>query len=698
MSDNGKIDILVVDDLPEKFLVYESILDEPGQRLVKASSGEEALKLVLRQEFAVILLDVYMPGLDGFETARLIRQRKRSAHTPIIFLTAFADEARAARGYAHGAVDYISTPIVPEILRAKVRVFVELFRMRQQVARQAEEKALRAAAEEAARRSAFLAEASRVLGGSLDVEVTLPLLARLCIPRLADLSFVCLADARGEPGRLEGAWNEGGVARPASEVDRPVPGWLRGSIRQALATGKAERPSGLDPGGPLESALILPLSARGRTLGALALGTAGRRHDADEVALAEDFAGRAAAALDNALLVHDIQENDRHRNEFLAMLAHELRNPLAPIRNAVHILRLVPPATSVIAEARDVIDRQVTHLVRLVDDLLDVSRISRGKIHLQLAAVEAAAVVHSAVETSRPLIDERRHDLVLSLPAEPVRLEADPVRMAQVLSNLLNNAAKYTDPGGRIWLGVEADAGEVVFRVRDSGLGIAPEMLPRIFDLFIQADKSLDRAHGGLGVGLTLVRFLVGMHGGRVEAHSAGPGHGSEFVVRLPRTPETSLQPAPAPGAGARPAAARRILVVDDNVDAASSLGWLLRLDGHEVRLAHDGPAALGVGREFRPDTVLLDIGLPGMSGFEVARQFREEAATRGALLVAVTGYSQGEDRRRSREAGFDQHLIKPVQLSDLREVLAEGGSRGGRGRAAHQESPSRGGERTGGT
>jgi signal transduction histidine kinase/DNA-binding response OmpR family regulator len=689
-----KTNILIVDDVPEKLLAYQTVLEELGQNIIAVTSGTEALKQVLRHDFAVILLDVQMPDMDGFETALFIRQRKRSAHTPIIFLTAFTDEMRTAKGYASGAVDYIHTPTVPEILRAKVRVFVELFEMRRQVARQAEMQARREAAEEQARRSAFLAEASRALASSLDVDTTLCSLIRLTVPALADLASVCLADDQGKPGRTEWAWADpaqSGLTRMFADGPPPYSA-LVDAVDRALASGHPEQLHQLQvslveesaqprPGFPLESALVLPLIARGKTRGGLVLGLAARRFDPLDVGLIHDLAARAGIALDNALLVRDIQEADRRKNEFLAMLAHELRNPLAPVRNAVEVLRLRDTGHPELNWARDLIGRQVAHLARLVDDLLDVSRITRGKIKLHFEEIDARQVVSGAVETSRPLIEEHRHILNVSMPETPLPLRADPARLAQVLTNLLNNAAKYTPDGGRIGVRVVREDGEVVFRVRDTGAGIPREMLHKVFDLFTQVDNSLDRAQGGLGVGLTLVRSLVEMQGGSVEAHSEGPGCGSEFVVRLPLLQKSEIRSqksevsedhsSPALNSDHRPlTSGRRVLVVDDNRDAADSLAMLLRFDGHEVRTTHDGATALLAAQAFLPHVVLLDIGLPGLDGYCVARHLREQPGTRDALLVAVSGYGQEEDRQRSRQAGFDYHLIKPIDVNELQKIL----------------------------
>jgi signal transduction histidine kinase/DNA-binding response OmpR family regulator len=716
MADAEKVNILVVDDLPEKILAMELILAELGQNVVPARSGREALRHLLHQDFAVILLDVSMPEMDGFDTARLIRQRKRSEHTPIIFVTGFSDELLAARGYSLGAVDYILSPVVPEVLRTKVGVFVELYQKTEQVRRQAEqqvalarEQLARASAEDANRRSAYLAEASKVLANSLDVRATARGLLRVAVPYLADAAGVTLPEEPGQPWLSELAWvPPGGTDLETFSLTAPdgPSDEVRAALERVLASGQAQALEGIDatyppaaagePAGRLRSAVVLPLLARGRTLGALTLGCAGHRLCPPDLGLAEDLAQRAAVALDNARLHREVQENDRRKNEFLAMLAHELRNPLAPIRNAVGILRRYEASDPTQDWSREVIDRQVRQMTRLIDDLLDVSRITQGKIKLKRERVDLLAVVGRAVETSRPLIDERRHELTVSLPPGPVPADADPARVEQVLANLLNNAAKYTEPGGRIDLTGELGDGGLTLRVRDTGVGIAPEMLAGVFEMFTQVDRSLDRAQGGLGIGLTLVKTLVELHGGRVEAHSGGPGRGSEFTVRLPvapageGTPEGPREDAPAAVPHPSPRTARRVLVVDDNADGANALAHVLRLTGHEVRVAHTGPGALSEAEAFRPGTVLLDIGLPGMDGYAVARELGERLRPDRPLLVALTGYGRDEDRRRSREAGFDHHLVKPVDPAALLALLGTGGALGpnGQGEPAGRHHP----------
>jgi len=379
--------------------------------------------------------------------------------------------------------------------------------------------------------------------------------------------------------------------------------------------------------------------------------------------IARDITGRkrAEAAL---------READRRKDEFLATLAHELRNPLAPLSNALQVLELAGDDRASAEQARRLMERQLSHLVRLVDDLLDVSRITTGKIELRKERVDVKAIVDSALETCGPVIEQSGHQLAVSLPPGPLPLDADLTRLAQVVSNLLHNAVKYTDRGGHITLTAEQQGSDVVITVMDDGIGIAPEALPRLFEIFSQADRSLGRAQGGLGIGLSLVRGLVELHGGTVGVHSAGLGRGSEFTVRLPLA--QSRVDSPASECPEKPALAqRRILVVDDNRDSADSLSLLLGLNGHVVRTAYDGLSALEEARVFGPDVVLLDIGLPGVNGYEVARSIRATASIPPPMLVATTGWGHAEDKQRAREAGFDFHLTKPISMEALERFIA---------------------------
>jgi signal transduction histidine kinase/DNA-binding response OmpR family regulator len=695
---NDKVNILVVDDLPDKLLAFRVVLEELGENLVMVDSGAAALKELLERDFAVVLLDVNMPDIDGIETAELIRQHKKTAHTPIIFVTAYADEMQTARGYALGAVDYILSPIVPEILRSKVRVFVELYRAQRRAHELALAEAGRIAAEEATKRSQFLAKASRELGESLDLDESMQRLLQMVVPGVADAALLSVV-VEGEPMTLVRSLGPKGVETRVVGAIESLPRALREALHHSADEGvELDVPIWNDsavsdetipwPAG-LRSARVLPLKAGEQGFGALLLGTARPvpAYGAADQAMLAEIASRAGMALDNARLYWSLKreiartreaeekllEASRRKDEFLAMLSHELRNPLAPIRNAVELVRRIAPADARIAWARDVVDRQVTHLAQLVDELLDVSRITQGKITLRKENIELGKVLAHAVETARPLIESRHHRLELSLPTAPVWMTGDFARLAQVVANLLNNAAKYTPEGGRIELAASAGEGEAIVVVRDNGVGIDGELLPRVFDLFAQGQRSLDRAQGGLGVGLTVVQRLVELHKGRVSVASEGAGAGSEFRIVLPclsEVPQAETEKHSVAATRESPAG-RRVLVVDDNADAADSIAVLLRMEGHEVKTVYDGPQALASSQVFAPSVVVLDVGLPGMNGYEVARRLREMPETRRALFIALTGYGQKEDRSLAAAAGFDHHFIKPADPRAIHAIIA---------------------------
>jgi PAS domain S-box-containing protein len=385
--------------------------------------------------------------------------------------------------------------------------------------------------------------------------------------------------------------------------------------------------------------------------------------------IARDMSERRRAEDELRALAADLSEADRRKNEFLATLAHELRNPLAPISNAVQLLRHQKQLTpGVVETASELLERQVAQMSRLVDDLLDMSRITRGHIELRRERIDLAVVVRQAVEATRAQYQSMNHQLTVSLPDAPVTLHADAARLAQVLGNLLNNACKFTDRGGNVNLSVVRRNGEVEIRVRDDGIGIPPSELPRVFEMFTQLNTSMERSRDGLGIGLTLVKTLVELHGGTVSVHSGGVGQGSEFIVRLPAMKGIGPEVDPPVPAGA--VVSRRILIVDDNRDGAESLAMLLQVGGHETRIASDGHGALAAAEEFRPDAILLDIGLPGLNGYEVARRIRQTPWGDRAALVAITGWGQDEDRNQSRESGFDAHLVKPVDPVQLARIL----------------------------
>jgi signal transduction histidine kinase/CheY-like chemotaxis protein len=673
-----RVNILVVDDLQEKLLVFGTILEDLHQNLVFVRSGAEALREVLTREFAVILLDVNMPDIDGFETATLIRRYKRSAHTPIIFITAYADEPQTTRGYSLGAVDYIQSPVVPEVLRSKVRVFVELHVLQRRIAQQADERVALAAsaaalqvAEESQRRSAYLSDLSHGLSGLLDVQAGLQKLLSLVVPDLAPGATVVLLD---EQMQVQ-------LAASRRDADSPVVDVAPGELLKADAESVLRA---LQPGAKERSTRAYPLRHGERALGALLL--QGEPTPLGEAVL-EEVATRAAIAFATAQLYQNLQEEiherrraetrleeaSKRKDEFLAMLSHELRNPLAPISNAVEIIRRIGAHDAKLMWATDITDRQVRQLTRLVDELLDVARISQGKIVLQPSSVDLAALVGQCVEMHRPGLAARHQLLTQALPAQPVWIHADAARLQQVISNLLSNANKYTQEGGSLHVAVDVEHGQAVLSVRDNGMGIEADLLPRVFDLFEQGKRALDRNQGGLGVGLTLVQRLVKLHGGRVEALSAGAGKGAEFRVYLPWV-QRAGEGASQPGDATRPAAAagRKILLVEDNSDVAETTAMMLAMSGHTVRSARDGVQALASAEEFAPEIVLLDIGLPLIDGYEVARRLRQLPQTRDVRIVALTGYGLPSDRQRGREAGFDHHLLKPVDPVALAELIAK--------------------------
>ena len=539
--------------------------------------------------------------------------------------------------------------------------------------------------------SHYLAQASAALAEVIDYDSTLQKVANLAVPYFADWSSVEVADADGKLRQLAVAHKDPAKLEFVHELRREYPPDPRAEVgaygvfksgtpefiseitdEMLVAGAEDERHLELIRSLGLRSYVCVPLVTAGKTLGVLTFATAesGRKYNEGDLALATDLAQRAAVALDNTQLYQALRDSDRRKDEFLATLAHELRNPLAPLRNGLQVLRLARANESMAEQARTMMERQLGQMVHLIDDLLDLSRISRGKIELRKERVDLAKAIQQAVETSRPGIEQAGHDLSIDVPSGPVYVDADVTRLAQVFSNLLNNAAKYTERGGRIRLSVRRIGSEAVVLVRDNGIGIPPPMLPHIFEMFTQVDRNLERSQGGLGIGLSIVKRLVEMHGGTVDAKSDGHGMGSEFVVRLPVVVSVA-QPANEPGGMSTPSSRRRVLVVDDNRDAAVSLAMMLELMGNETRTAHDGLEALDIAAAYRPDLVLLDIGMPKMNGYETAQHIRQQPWGQGTHLVALTGWGQDEDRRRSRDAGFDHHITKPIEPTTLQKLLA---------------------------
>jgi two-component system CheB/CheR fusion protein len=653
VENEDRLNILLVDDQPSKLLTYETILADLGENLLKAGSATEALEHLLRREVAIVLMDVSMPDVDGFELASIIRQHPRCEKTAIIFVSAVhLTDLDRLKGYETGAVDYLPVPVAPQVLRAKIRVLADLHRKSLQLKRLNGELERRVAE----RTEALEDFATRVHESESRF--------RTLAERMPHL--VWEADARGRATFHNRRWYEY-TGNPAdSGLGESWQTFIHPDDRAQLLN---EWRDAIDTAGahPLDVEVrIRRWDGQYRWFRFTGAPSSIANHKVEKwVGTCTDIEERKRAE-------ERLREADRRKDEFLAMLAHELRNPLAPIRNAVKLLRQADQPEAAQRWSRELIERQVEQLTRLVDDLLDVSRITRGKIRLQVEPLDLGTVVSGALETSRPMIDARRHEFTLVQPDERIYVAGDLVRLTQVIANLLNNAAKFQAEGGTIELIVERDGDDACVHVRDRGIGIAPEMLGEVFDLFAQVERTMDRSEGGLGIGLSLVKTLVEMHGGSVMARSAGRGKGSEFSIRLPRLPDDAAFAASEVEAGDAAPSGRSlsVLVVDDNRDAAESLALLLRLRGHHTATAHDGRKALQLALETNPDVVLLDLGLPGIDGFEVCRALREQSFP--AYVVAVTGYGREADRRRSKSAGFDAHLVKPVDPDGLVRLLAD--------------------------
>jgi len=618
--------ILLADDNAD-MRQYVAHLLRPHYEVSAVADGEAALHAARKLPPDLVLSDVMMPRLDGFGLLKALRADPLTASIPVIFLSARAGEEATVEGFDAGVDDYLVKPFSARELVARVGGALALARLRQQAAEQLRRSEERfRAVQDASPDSFTLLEAVRTPDGAI-----------------ADFRCVYL--------------NEAAVRMAKKPRER-----LLG--QRLLQVHPGHREAGL-----------FDTYVRVAETGTPWVGEIGYRWDGIEivarVAVARVGDGVAVSAVDISERVRAeeaLRDADRHKDEFLAMLAHELRNPLAPIRNAAELLnRLIPP----VGDAHSVLEivrRQVSHLSRLVDDLLDVSRITQGRIELELQQVDLATVIAQAVETVEPLIHEKRHHLQILSGQRALCVTGDFARLVQCMVNLVTNAAKYTDPGGSISIHSRAEAGEAVIEVVDNGTGIPNSLLQRIFDLFVQADRTLDRSQGGLGIGLSVVQRLIQMHGGRVSVRSEGPGMGSVFTVSLPLTQERTVAQH---AVSAAPVPATRILVVDDNSDAADTLSMMLQLEGHEARAVYSGRDALECVGGFDPAFILVDIGLPVMDGYEVARQIRQRMEGRRPRMIALTGYGQAEDRSRALLAGFDDHLVKPVEYTQLAETLA---------------------------
>ncbi|HTF94757.1 MAG TPA: response regulator [Cellvibrio sp.] len=642
MSVKKGINVLLVDDEQANLIAIQAILENPDVNLIYAASGEEALRQALTHDFAVILLDFYLPTIGGLEVAQIIRTRSQ---TPIIFITASRpEEFPVEEAYSLGAVDYLTKPYNPIVLRSKVNFFIELYKRTEALA--------------ASERARYLSELS-IKEGRI----------RLILENAKGYAFI-VTDIHGTITEWEGdastvtGWSADemigrSIASIYSDDDRAA-GYPEIELDLAVRNGvAADKRWHIRKDHSLFYAdgVMVPLKD-----------TAGQVHGFSKIF--RDVTSERLANEELRRLAENLAEADRRKTEFLATLAHELRNPLAPIKNGLKILRLGGDINASTAKTREMMERQVNHMVHLVDDLLDISRISGGKIELKKESITIKELITSAVETSIPLIESGQHKLNINIQDDALSLYVDPNRIAQVISNLLNNAAKYTKPGGQIDLVAFVEANEVVLSVEDNGIGIPAKELCNIFEMFNQVERNMGHAQGGLGIGLTLVRQLIELHGGTIQASSM-ENVGSKFTVKVPLTNSGHILSSNKVADVAGNSKALRILVVDDNIDAANSLRALLEFGGHTLFVAHDGYEAIKMVRNHRPHVAFMDIGMPGMDGYEAAAEIRKLSEVSGITLVALTGWGADNDKNRSREAGFNNHLIKPASLEVIDSLLS---------------------------
>lgn len=677
----AEVRVLNVDDDEVARYTKSRTLKRAGWTVLEATTGQQAIEIAQREHPDLVLLDIRLPDVSGIEVCRRLKADAQTNTAMVLQTSALmvSSEDRI-RGLEGGADYYLAQPFDPDELIATCRALLRL-RHAEAAMRQTADLA-RQHAERLTAQNERLELLSRVTAELLSASELDTMLERLFnrIAQSLQLDAYLYYGLEGVDRNVQTALQGSAGGTPGDDAERLTLG--RSISSTAIEAGRTmvfreAPPSNSTPVSMIRSMgfgsyVCTPLYSDRRLIGTLSYARQQGKPPIsdDEVQFLRSLCGYVAVAIERIgseqrvrLQTQKLQEADRRKDEFLAVLAHELRNPLAPILNAAHLLQVLYSDDTRLEKWRSTIERQARHMARMVDDLLDVARISQGKIVLRKELVSLSSAVRGATEVSAPLMESKHHRLTVNLPDEDLAIEADPTRLTQVLANLLSNAAKYTPDGGDIEIAAYRDGPDVAIHVKDNGVGLTSQMLPRLFELFSQADESLDRSAGGLGVGLALTRLLVELHGGHVEADSAGPGQGSTFTIRLPWT----AQPSTGQAAGATQAAeaegrSARVMIVEDNPDAAESMQALLEIAGHEVRVAHDGLTALNDAVRFRPALMLIDIGLPGQDGYQLAAQLRQHPATQQAYLVALSGYGQPEDLRQSAAAGFDEHLVKPFE------------------------------------
>ncbi len=673
------INILIVDDEPKNLMVLESILENPAYRLVRAESADSALLALVEQEFALIIMDIRLPDMSGFELTKLIKDRRKTASIPIIFLTAYYNEDQdVLEGYDTGAVDYLRKPVNQNVLRSKVAIFAEMHRSSRELG---------------IANRALLTEVTERRHAQTQLRELNETLERRVAERTAELT---------ERARVERVARE--QLRASEEFNRSLMESTVDCVKVLDLDGRLLHINGpgvalfeLDDASEVVGkfwADMWPLPAQHTVTSSLDIARAGGVGSFTEmlptakgtvkwwnvsVSPVRDFStgevNRLLAVTRDVTAARQIEqalrESDLKKDRFIATLAHELRNPLAPISNAVNVMRGVDAMDAQLAWCRDVIERQVAQMAHLLEDLLDVSRITQTKLVLRRTTLNVKEIMERAIEIASPLINDAGQTFTVTFPNDALYVSGDLTRLAQVLSNLLINASKYTAARGTVTLSAQRDGEEAVLTVTDSGIGIAPENLPRIFEMFGQVEQDVLHSKGGLGVGLSLAKGLAELHGGRLLARSDGPGQGSEFAVRLPLTIKDLVADTKQNNATAARACAHcRVLVADDSRDSADSLGLLLEAMGNEVRVAYTGEETVRLAEEFRPDIAFVDLGMPAVDGYEVCRRIRSHPWGKSMMIVAQTGWGQDEDRKQTTAAGFDFHLVKPVDHESVVRLI----------------------------